>query len=237
MGKEVLLTRPIEEAIKDRETFERFGFKVNLLPTIDFEPLDFEVPSLEDFDYVYFGSKRGIRFFLGRVGTLPSHLKVIAVGEKTARSLKEFGLEPFLVLKGSSDHLLELVKEKKLKAGKILIPTAESYLKKIHKLERFGFKLKVLPVYRTVFVNYPLEEVLEKLNRSEVVIFTSPSTFKGLLINLQNCKEFLKEKKIVAIGKTTEAAILKEGFKVWWKPTEPNIEVLARELAEVFNGI
>jgi len=237
LGVKVLLTRPLKEAKKDKRTFERFGFSVELLPTIDFEPLDFAVPNLEDFDYIYFGSKRGVEFFLSKVESLPDHLKVLVVGNRTAESLKKRGIEPFLVLKGSSDHLLELAKEGKLLKGKVLIPTARDYLKKIHLLEEFGFKLTVLPVYRTVFVKYPLEVVWERLKPSEVVVFTSPSTFKGLLYNLQNRKGLLIEKKIVAIGKTTGAAIEREGFTVWWSPSRPDAEVLARELAEVIYGI
>ena len=234
--KKLLLTRPEEEALKDKKLLENLGFEVFVLPTIAFKPLPFKVPNLEDFSYIYFGSKRAVNFFLKKVKKLPDHIKVIAVGEKTADSLRIFGVEPYLVLNGSSDHLLEMAEKGKLPKGKILVPTAENYLKKIHRLEKLGFSLRVLKVYRTVFVSYPFETVKERLRNTQFVIFTSPSTFKGLLHNLQNRKDLLEIKKIIAIGKTTAKAVEKEGLKVWWVPSRPDMEVLARELLEVING-
>ncbi len=236
MALRVLLTRPKEEIERDRETFERFGFEVVSLPTIGFEPLPFETPDLERFDYVYFGSKRGVGFFLKKVKTLPESLKVVAVGEKTSEELRKFGVAPFLVLEGSADHLLELAKEKKLPPGRMLVPTSDRYLKKIHLLEDLGFELTVLPVYRTILLTHPTEEVLRKVELSELLIFTSPSTFKGLILNLQNHKELLCKKIIVAIGRTTREAIEKEGCKVAFTPSRPDTAVLARELAEALNG-
>ena len=228
----VLLTRPKEDAEKDREIFHRYGFDVILLPLLEFEALPFSPPRWEKYHYIYFGSKRGVNFFLQRVKGIPPHLKVLAVGKKTAQELKRWGIKPFLVLKGSVTHLVELAKEGKLERGNILVPTAEVYTKDIHLLEELGFGVDILPVYRTLYVKYPPKEVEEKLKLSDAVVFTSPSTFKALLENLQNRMEPLREKIIVAIGKTTARAIEQAGLKVDFIPSQPDTEVLAGELAE-----
>ena len=232
----VLLTRPKEEALRDREIFEREGFEVSLLPTVAFRELDWQKPPLEDFDYLYFGSKRGVEFFFKRIKSLPSHLKVIAVGKKTAQSLHSLGIKPFLVLDGHSRQLVDLAKEGTLEKGKILVPTAKVHTKDIYRLERFGFELSVLPLYETYFLRYPLKEVEKVLKNTDIVIFTSPSTFLGLLENLQKKVEPLQKKIIVAIGKTTAGAIKERGLKVDFIPSRPYAEVMARELSEVLNG-
>jgi uroporphyrinogen-III synthase len=235
----VLLTRPEEDAVKDRDIFQSFGFKVNLLPLIGFKPLDFEIPPLENFDYIYFGSKRGVKYFfqkLDREGIkkLPP---IVVVGKKTAQFLEEFGLKPFLVLDGYSNHLVELAKSGKLKKGKVLIPTSKVHTKDIYRLKDIGFEIKVLPVYETVYLKYPSEVVRKKLEDSDIVIFTSPSTFFSLVENLQNGTNLLREKIIVAIGKTTAKAVEGKGFKVSFTPSRPDMGLLAKELAEAVNGI
>jgi uroporphyrinogen-III synthase len=232
----VLLTRPKEEIPKDEKIFQRFGFDAVALPLIGFEEIEFTPPRLEEFDYIYFGSKRGVRFFLKRVREIPPTLKVIAVGQKTAGELKGWGIEPFRVLKGSVEDLVRSVQRGELPKGKLLAVTPEVYIKKIHRLEDLGFKLKVLPVYRTVFIRYPREEVLRAVEACEILIFTSPSTFFSLLENLQNDIKALNRKIIVAIGKTTAGAIRERGLEVSFIPSRPDSEVLARELAEAWNG-
>jgi uroporphyrinogen-III synthase len=235
----ILLTRPREEAEKDKKIFERFGFKIEILPLIDFKPLDFEVPPLENIDYVYFGSKRGVEFFLRKVDLskfkkLP---KFIVVGNKTAKVLEKYGFVPDIVLKGYSKNLLDLVEKGVLKKGRILIPTAKKHTKDIYLLKDYGFDLKIIPVYETVYLRYPLSEVLDKLSKVKIVIFTSPSTFFSLLENLQKDTNRLKEKIIVAIGRTTAKAVEEEGLKVDFIPSRPDMAVLAEELAEALNGI
>jgi uroporphyrinogen-III synthase len=191
---------------------------------------------LEEFDYIYFGSKRGVRFFLRKVKGIPTTPKVIAVGEKTAGELRKRGIEPYKVLKGSVEELIGLAQRGELPKGKLLAITPEVYIKKIHRLEDIGFNLKVLPVYRTVFLKYPREKVLRAVERSDILIFTSPSTFLALLENLQNDIKALNRKIIVAIGKTTAGAIRERGLEVSFIPSRPDTELLARELAEAWNG-
>jgi len=232
----VLLTRPREEALKDKETFERFGFDVLILPLIEFEPLDFSVPPLVDYDYIYFGSKRGAKFFLQKVGDIPEHLKVVCVGEKTAKFLNEvFGIEPYLVGRGSASEVVKQMKE--LPKGKVLVPTAEKYTKDIHRLEDFGFAIDILPIYRTKYINYPPEYFKRFLERATILIFTSPSTFRSFLVNLQKLNIAGLNKIIVSIGKTTKKEIEKYGYKVDWVASKPDMEFLAKELSEVLNGI
>jgi len=232
----LLLTRPKSEALKDKEIFESYGFKVEILPTIDFRVFDFEVPPLEGFDYIYFGSKRGVEFFLKKVGTIPKTVKVLAVGRKTAEVLRNRGIEPYIVSNGSSEKLVELAKRGELQRGKILVPTAKVHTKNVYKLGELGFKVEVLPIYETVYLKYPTKEVIGALENTDIVILTSPSTFLSLLENLQKRADLLQKKIIVAIGGTTAEAVREKGFKVGFVPTQPYTETLAKELAEAVYG-
>jgi uroporphyrinogen-III synthase len=229
----VLLTRPEEDIERDKKIFLSLGIEVIPLPLIGFRPLDFKIPPLGGFDYIYFGSKRAVDFFLSKVKKLPSHLRVLVVGKKTANHLREkYSVEPFLVAKGSSKLLYEEIKNKNLAAGKVLVPTAKVHSKGIYLLERLGFELHIVPVYETVFLRYPQEEIKAKLAKADILIFTSPSTFLALLANLQLEQLFslIKGKKIVAIGETTKKAIEDKGLKVDWVPSEPSMELIAKEI-------
>ncbi len=231
----VLLLRPEEEIKRDGETFASFGLQVEALPLIRFQPLEFEVPNLLRFDYIYFGSKRAVRFFSQKVKKLPPSLKVIAVGRKTAQEVeKTFKTEPFLVLNGHSEELLRFAKEEKLPKGRLVAPLPEINTGNVLKLLKFGFEVLPLTVYRTEKISYPKGVVEEKLKRVQAVVFTSPSTAKALIENLQKDLKPLRRKIIVAIGKTTKKALEGFGLEVDLTPSEPSIEGVVKSLAEVF---
>ena len=234
----ILLTRPAEESERDALLFKRYGFDPVLLPLITFRVLNFEVPPLEKFDYLYIGSKRAADFFLEKVKKLPKTLRVIAVGEKTAEFLKrKYSVEPFLILNGYSENLVELGEKGELKRGKLLAPLPKVNTGNVKKLERLGFEVETLEVYETVPIIYPREKVLEKLKYADIVFFASPSAYRSMLLNLQKDKKPLSGKIIVAIGKTTKRAIEEDNLKVGFVPSRPSAEILAKELAEAVNGI
>lgn len=240
MALKVLITRPPEEAEKTAKVFENYGFEPVTLPLIDFQPLDWKLPyPLEDFDYIYFGSKRAARFFLQKVDlkAYKKNPKVIAVGEKTALYLREkFHVKTDIVLNGYSQQLIELAQKGKLTPGKILAPLPKVNTGNLEKLREKNFQVFTLPVYETIFIRYPTPQVEKTVKGSDVILFASPSAVKSMLVNLQNKSEILLHKIIVAIGNTTERALRKADLRVDFVPSRPDVEVLAKELAEALNG-
>jgi len=237
MAFTVLLTRSKEDALKDKEIFERYGLRAEILPLIKFEELPFTPPKLENFDYLFFGSKRAAQYFLSKIERLPPSLKVIAVGEKTASFLEEaFGIKPVLVLDGYSETLLTLVDKNVITPGRLLAPLPKVNTNKIQKLSSKGFEIKVIHPYRTIFVKYSLNTVKKALKTVNAIFFASPSAVKSLVINLQNNLNLLREKKIVVIGKTTKKMVESYNFKVWLTAEQPSVEAAAAKLTEALNG-
>jgi uroporphyrinogen-III synthase len=236
----VLITRPREEWETTSKVFKKHGFQPSALPLIEFRPLEFELPRpLEEFDYIYFGSKRAAKFFLQKVPLKRRNKtpKVIAVGEKTALYLKKhFNIETDIVLNGYSEQLIEFAERGIISPGKLLAPLPKVNTGNIEKLGRKNFEVYTLPVYETLPIKYDLDTVEQAVKNTDIVFFASPSAVNALIENLQNKTELLLNRIIVAIGNTTERALKEANLKVDFKPSRPNVEVLAKELAEALNG-
>jgi len=225
----VLLTRSAEDCAADRKLFERFGFEVLQLPTLEFKPLDFDPPK-ERFDLVFFPSRRAIDFYLLRA-KIPKGAKVAAVGQKSAEHLrKRYLVEPDFVLGGYSRDLFKL----NLEGKRVLAVLPLGGGGELDRLKNAS--VEKLFVYETILKRLDPKEAKEKIKAADALIFASPSSFKALLPILQKERTIVEGKIIVAIGDTTERAIRRGGFTVRFKPSRPSMELLARELAEALYG-
>jgi uroporphyrinogen-III synthase len=214
--RSLFLPRPLEEIKKDKVFLEKHGIKVIALPLIAFKRLKFKLPPLEDFRYLYFGSKRAVKFFFEKVAYHEkiSHLKILTVGQSTAQFLKEnYSLEATVIGKGSSDSIVEILKN--FPRGKILVPTAKRHSGGLETLKDYGFSIEILPIYQTVYLKYPFWKIYFSVKKADYLLFTSPSTFMALMENLSDFLPILlKGKRIISIGKTTANFINKRGFEV-----------------------
>lgn len=199
----VLLTRAKEDIQKDRVIFEKEGFKVVSLPLIDEEALEFEPPEGK-FDFVIFQSQKAVKYFLSRCA-LSGEEKILAVGEKTKEMVERYGYTVWAV--PAEYYGEELIKLLEGHSGRVLIPRSNIGREEvIKKLRQMGFEVFPLDVYQIKMVDYPAQELEEKLKASNFLVFASPSAVKSFFANLQklNNKPSLKDKKIICIGKTTK---------------------------------
>jgi len=109
LGQTILVTRPAEQADALAEPLRQLGARVVLQPVIEISPLDDwsqvdqTIRSISDFDYIVFCSHNGVQSFLGRMLDQRKDLRHLAgaklavVGEKTAKSLREFHLRADMV--------------------------------------------------------------------------------------------------------------------------------------------
>ncbi|ADC89328.1 Uroporphyrinogen III synthase HEM4 [Thermocrinis albus DSM 14484] len=205
----VLITRPHEEAQKDRKLLEREGFSVEVLPLIRTVPLDFTVPD-EEFQFVVFASPRAVEYLLKKWRPKGGE-KLVAVGEKTKRKLESMGLKVWAVpQENTARGLVELLRGH---SGKVLLPRSASGREElIEGLKGGNLLLFPLDVYKTEIILYEKGKVSRALERNHVVYLASPSAVQGLLANLQKDQSLhlLKDKKVVCIGKTTKEEWQKE---------------------------
>ena len=230
--KKVLITT---NRYKEFEKFlDKNEYQIIPFPTIKTIPLEFEIESVHNYDFILFTSVNAVKFFFDKVK--PEELKdkkIIAVGEKTAQKLKELGFDNVLIPEEfRAEGILKLIEENwnEFKNKSILIPRAKKGRELLS--EHFkdkNIKIDVLPIYETI-INIPenRKEVgkMLKNKKIETVIFTSPSTFENFLKIFD--KQLLKNVKIAVIGKTTQNAIEKEGLKVDFVPKKFSFEELAK---------
>ncbi len=120
-GKTVVITRAQEKQSEAHDLFKAIGAKVLDLPALvigppdDWSPLDGALTQLDNFHWIIFSSLNGVNAVeerLKREGkTLAirsNHIKIAAVGRKTAIGLKELGADPnFVPPKFVADSLIE----------------------------------------------------------------------------------------------------------------------------------
>ncbi len=230
MAIKVALTRSLEDIERDRSLFEEGGFEVIELPLIEEEVLNFEVPSL-NFDFIVFQSPRAARVFLSRY-KLGSE-KVVVVGEKTKKAVEELGYKVWAM--PQNYYAEEIVRLFEGLSGRVLIPrSAVGRDEVIEGLKALGLEVYPINVYRVKEKLYEKEELIDRLKRADVILFASPSAVRGLLANLQKeeATRLLRDKKIIAIGKTTKEFIHRELGLDSQMPEKPTVEKVVELLKE-----
>ncbi len=108
-GQRIVVTRPLDEAVRTAPGLEALGAEVLLAPTVqilpvaDPGPLDDAIGHLADFYWLVFTSGNGVRFFLERLLSQRrdlrafGHLKLAAIGTATAEALARYHLRADLV--------------------------------------------------------------------------------------------------------------------------------------------
>ncbi|BBB32281.1 uroporphyrinogen-III synthase [Thermotomaculum hydrothermale] len=174
---------------------------------IKFKETEFEISDFSNFDWIFFGSKRGVEFFFKKIN--PENikgLKIACVGKKTAEKLNKYGIKPdFIPSNYSSKHFFKEFSEKYNKVKGILFPTSdlsENTLENDFKSK--GIEFKKITVYKTICGD------LSFLPDFDGYIFLSPSSFKCFIE--KNPYDFLNKKIVCAIGSVTAEEIKKYGI-------------------------
>jgi uroporphyrinogen-III synthase len=99
----IVVTRAEHQSEGLAAAFARAGAAVELLPLLevvppaDPRPLERAAAELFIYDWVVFTSANAVEAFLPLAGSLPSSLKIAAVGPATAEALRASGIEPHLI--------------------------------------------------------------------------------------------------------------------------------------------
>lgn len=189
----IVVTRTSDQAGDFSRLLEERGATVIEIPTIKIVPreseeLDRAILQLDDYDWLFFTSVNGVRFFFDRFQELRSDKNVPAIctiGPATAGKVEEYGFEVKLQPKVfQAEGLLEefsTLQDGDLSGLNILLPRAAVAREILpEQLERLGAKVDLIPVYDTVAA----EESADKLQRVlatrafDLITFTSSSTVR-----------------------------------------------------------
>ncbi len=220
-GRTVVVTRAREQASSLRARLEELGAEVIELPSIAIEPLPLERARLEGVTWLVFTSANGVAGYFERA--LAEHgldaralgaVRVAAIGPGTAAALAARGITADLVPERFvAESLLEAFPPA-LSGDRVVVARAEQARDVLPEgLERLGYEVEVLPVYRTVTAT-PDPGDLERVRAGKVdaLTFTSSSTVTNfdLLVGALSDPRPL----VVSIGPVTSATARDHGLGI-----------------------
>ncbi|MEZ5007584.1 MAG: hydroxymethylbilane synthase [Chitinophagales bacterium] len=207
-SKSVFISKNIGSNDYFKRSLEASQYQVVGESFIDFKALPFQT-DLTKYDWIFFCSKNGVKYFFDQVQTLPKSLKIAAINKGSAQVLKALGHTVDFIGEGGS--LEEIAKQFDQAEGeKALIIRAKISNRSIQKNVQIK-KVEDLIVYD----NFIQSEIAER--NEDVLVFTSPMNVEGYF-----SKHPLKENQtIVSIGPTTSKKIKSYGYaaKEAYEPT------------------
>lgn len=221
-GLRVLNTRPQKQAQALNKSINDAGGIAIELPTIEIKETNGNwiksLPDLKEVDQAIFISTNAVYSCFKQLKLRqidwPKQIKVIAMGEGTAKALKEFDIEVTeMPAVSDSEHLLELSSLHNIEHQTLLLFKGEGGRKLLEQgLIQRGTNLIQLNVYKRVLpkINQQLIDSLWRDNAVDIILLTSEQSIKNLF-KLFNTKAhaWLQEKTcIVFSARLAKAASL-----------------------------
>ncbi len=193
-GTTILVTRSSGQSDQFSDRLRSLGAIVVEMPTLEIGPpsswqiLDQAIANLATFNWLVFTSTNGIDYFFARLNSLNQNaqsltgVKIAVVGDKTAQSLQERGLQPdFIPPNFVADSLAQNFPEV-LSGQKILFPRVESGGREVlvKELALKGAEVVEVPAYESCCpANIPPAAEFALINRTiDVITFASSKTVK-----------------------------------------------------------
>ncbi|BCA53673.1 Porphyrin biosynthesis protein HemD [Nitrospira sp. KM1] len=252
-GKRVLLTRPKEQAHEFARLLTAFGAETIEVPVIQIIPpptwtiVDQAISRLQAYHWLIVTSVNGVRPFMDRLRAAGKdvralgHLRICAIGPRTADALATYGLTADLIpAEYQAEGILASLSEQEMKGKRILIPRAEIAREILpQQLSQMGAQVDVVPVYRTIAPGEdanPLAPLFED-RKVDVVTFTSSSTvrnFVELIGGRDEARRLTVNAIVGCIGPVTAQTAEECGLTVTIMPPENTVPALAEAIVKYF---
>lgn len=228
-GWKVLVTRPRNLISRTAAKLREKGAEVLELPAIRIEAMEDQSRLYEAFarlgqyQWLVFTSPTGVEIFFQEMQKKEMDIrtlgaaKIAAIGEGTAKKLKEKGLYVDLMPKVYDGDSLGAALAETLEGGeKILIPRAEmGNAGLVRRLRDAGALVEDVPTYQTVYAESPLIDERKEFEAGNIhcAVFTSASTVRGFAEGTKGL-DFTKV-KAACIGRQTKAAADAYGMETY----------------------
>ena len=252
LGKKVVVTRTREQASELVDRLTELGAEclefptIHIVPPDDWSSLDQALAAIEGFDWIFFTSPNGVRFFFNRLETLGFDFRILkgirigVIGPATSEALSQYHLRPDVVPeKYQAEHLLESLSQIPLTHKKVLIPRAAQARDVLPEgLRRLGADVSVVPTYQTLPAETETENLDRLLTQGEVdcLTFTSSSTVIHFLALFprQKILSLLKKVAVACIGPITAKTAGDNGLTVSIIAEEYTIPGLVRAIEDYY---
>lgn len=194
IGINVLVTRPIHQSGYLADKIRCFGGKPILMPLLEItdvsdpSPLINLINRLDQFDWAIFVSPNAVNkamHLITQHRTMPSHLKIAAVGKGSADALRQFGIHDVLIPTEQSDSegLLKCIELQNMIGKRVVIFRGNGGRPLLgDTLKQRGALLEYAECYQRKMPNIDIEPILNAWSCGEIhaVIITSSEGLHNL---------------------------------------------------------
>ncbi|SFM05990.1 uroporphyrinogen-III synthase [Gracilibacillus orientalis] len=222
-GRKIMVTREAVQALPLIRLLEGYGASCERVPLLRFEAMYNDVnrrqlTNIVPSEWLFFTSVNAVRFFHEYITSLGVQVnnKIAAVGEKTARSLNEYGYT--VDFQPSTYSGKTMVEEFLHRNGtkQIALICGENARREIPELlEDAGVSFEKIVIYRTITNEHSKSLLNNMVSEVDAIFFTSPSTvdtFQQFLAP-DLFEQAINNMVTVAIGETTANALHELSFR------------------------
>ncbi|PPS43354.1 uroporphyrinogen-III C-methyltransferase [Chroococcidiopsis sp. TS-821] len=248
-GKTILVTRSAGQSSDARDRLAILGANVIEMPALEIGPpsswedLDRAIAHIADFNWLILTSTNGVDYFFARLATQGKDaralagVKIAVVGEKTAQSLEQQGLQPdFIPPNFIADALVEHFPEP-LQGKKILFPRVETGGREVlvKEFTAKGADVVEVAAYESRCPQNISPEALKALQQQavDVITFASSKTVKNFCQLLASHSGVnLDSVCIASIGPLTSKACQQHFGRVDIEASEYTLEGLTQAIVQ-----
>ena len=214
MSKSAFITRDLSPKSPFRNQLEANNFIVTGSSLLEFNQIDFS--SFPTTDWIFFYSRKAVKYFINQIENLPTDIKIAAYGTGTTEALTSHNITTDFIGTGVGEStLINFLKIAKHQT--VLFPQARHSRRTIEKLA--GDQLISFPLI--VYDNEVKNDITASL--ANFLVFTSPLNVQAYFDQFT----FAKNQKIIVIGKTTGDALNRYGIEDFLVAQTPSEEGLA----------
>lgn len=219
--KKIFISRNISYDSIFYEKLTAKGFDVHGESLVDFAPIP--IDQMPDADWLFFYSQNGVRFLLDQVAQEEmAGMKLAAIGPATASVLQAHHLQADFVGDGDPESTAAAFLQT-AKGCTVLFPRAKESRQSIQQLLENDLTALDLVVYENKSrTNFELPDF-------DILVFTSPMNAQAFFAK----KSWQPSLTIIAIGKTTAAALTALGIGKVLVADYPSEEMLAEAVLSV----
>jgi len=258
VGKTVLVTRAAGQSSEFEALLARAGAQVIEMPALEigppssWGPLDREIAELASFDWLILTSANGVDFFLERLLNRGQDVRALAglqiavVGQKTAASLRQWGLQPdFVPPDFVADQLVaHFPQQGALAETRVLFPRVESGGRQVlvAELSARGAEVVEVPAYQSGCPATIAPAALQALQTQSVdaITFASSKTVRHFCQLLDQTglewQGWLEEVCLASIGPQTSKTCSELLGRVDVEAEEYTLEGLTQALIQFYQG-
>ncbi|WP_027414863.1 uroporphyrinogen-III synthase [Aneurinibacillus terranovensis] len=232
-GKRIVITRARSQSGEFAKQIEQLGGEPIIFPVIktalpaDLSELDHCLRTVDSYDWLVFTSVNGVKFFFQRAQSVHielakkiTHVRVAAVGTKTAAALSRHGVEVERTAGTfTAEGLLETLKTHVKPGEKVLLPRANiarDFLP--DELRKLGLRVTDVAAYDTVAAVENIQQISDLLKdkKIDIITFASSSAVRFFLTALpeERRRKWLDRVCICVIGPITADTAAELGLHV-----------------------